>query len=125
MLWCLFFKQKTAYEMRFSDWSSDVCSSDLHAHGIDLGRRLALGGGARGEGVGAHLTDLLGDGGAVRDQHAAVDLVGLVQHRDELADLCGEVGPAGGADRLDLSAVGLAPQESGRASLRDRVVTDV
>src|SRR3546814_3868498 len=34
MLRCLlllffFFKQKTAYEMRISDWSSDVCSSDL------------------------------------------------------------------------------------------------
>src|SRR3546814_8824075 len=33
-LWCIvilffFFKQKTAYEMRISDWSSDVCSSDL------------------------------------------------------------------------------------------------
>src|SRR3546814_15926736 len=35
-LWCslqfiffFFFKQKTAYEMRISDWSSDVCSSDL------------------------------------------------------------------------------------------------
>src|SRR3546814_8899227 len=27
-----FFKQKTAYEMRISDWSSDVCSSDLQAH---------------------------------------------------------------------------------------------
>src|SRR3546814_6918606 len=27
-----FFKQKTAYEMRISDWSSDVCSSDL-VHG--------------------------------------------------------------------------------------------
>src|SRR3546814_6177094 len=27
-----FFKQKTAYEMRISDWSSDVCSSDLAAH---------------------------------------------------------------------------------------------
>src|SRR3546814_5708877 len=26
-----FFKQKTAYEMRISDWSSDVCSSDLCA----------------------------------------------------------------------------------------------
>src|SRR3546814_8728316 len=26
----LFFNQKTAYEMRISDWSSDVCSSDLH-----------------------------------------------------------------------------------------------
>src|SRR3546814_6318721 len=25
-----FFKQKTAYEMRIIDWSSDVCSSDLH-----------------------------------------------------------------------------------------------
>src|SRR3546814_2814712 len=28
---CFFFKQKTAYEMRISDWSSDVCSSDLVA----------------------------------------------------------------------------------------------
>src|SRR3546814_2842949 len=27
-----FFKQKTAYEMRISDWSSDVCSSDLAGH---------------------------------------------------------------------------------------------
>src|SRR3546814_2337014 len=27
-----FFKQKTAYEMRISDWSSDVCSSDLMQH---------------------------------------------------------------------------------------------
>src|SRR3546814_9723488 len=28
-----FFKQKTAYEMRISDWSSDVCSSDLCGRG--------------------------------------------------------------------------------------------
>src|SRR3546814_3816917 len=50
-----FFKQKTAYEMRISDWSSDVCSSDLlavhaahvfdapgrhHAHAIGAGVRL-------------------------------------------------------------------------------------
>src|SRR3546814_6418943 len=27
-----FFKQKTAYEMRISDWSSDVCSSDLYTN---------------------------------------------------------------------------------------------
>src|SRR3546814_4223497 len=34
-----FFKQKTAYEMRISDWSSDVCSSDLRmtARARDLG----------------------------------------------------------------------------------------
>src|SRR3546814_7027172 len=31
MLLFFFFKQKTAYEMRISDWSSDVCSSDLQA----------------------------------------------------------------------------------------------
>src|SRR3546814_10707150 len=29
-----FFKQKTAYEMRISDWSSDVCSSDLCILGL-------------------------------------------------------------------------------------------
>src|SRR3546814_16565068 len=31
MILFFFFKQKTAYEMRISDWSSDVCSSDLFA----------------------------------------------------------------------------------------------
>src|SRR3546814_1523111 len=39
---CIFvFKQKTAYEMRISDWSSDVCSSDLtpqRSHGVDPSR---------------------------------------------------------------------------------------
>src|SRR3546814_5846262 len=29
LMYVFFFKQKTAYEMRISDWSSDVCSSDL------------------------------------------------------------------------------------------------
>src|SRR3546814_83178 len=40
-----FFKQKTAYEMRISDWSSDVCSSDLlgaKAAGSPPGRRNGL-----------------------------------------------------------------------------------
>src|SRR3546814_8201898 len=31
IMFLFFFKQKTAYEMRISDWSSDVCSSDLLA----------------------------------------------------------------------------------------------
>src|SRR3546814_4617214 len=34
-----FFKQKTAYELRISDWSSDVCSSDLHRLHHRQGRR--------------------------------------------------------------------------------------
>src|SRR3546814_13254269 len=34
-----FFKQKTAYEMRVSDWSSDVCSSDLGQDRDGLSRR--------------------------------------------------------------------------------------
>src|SRR3546814_11191895 len=40
-MWCIvFFKQKTAYEMRMSDWSSDVCSSDLLALALTNFRRL-------------------------------------------------------------------------------------
>src|SRR3546814_1406337 len=39
IVFVFFFKQKTAYEMRISDWSSDVCSSDL---------RVQVGGAERG-----------------------------------------------------------------------------
>src|SRR3546814_2044095 len=44
MLWFVFFfffKQKTAYEMRISDWSSDVCSSDLRDKPEDAAAWLA------------------------------------------------------------------------------------
>src|SRR3546814_5906003 len=44
MSYCFFFfKQKTAYEMRISDWSSDVCSSDLlRQNGDTVARRDAV-----------------------------------------------------------------------------------
>src|SRR3546814_10360760 len=46
---CFFFKQKTAYELRISDWSSDVCSSDLPRRGSqEQGQGV---GGQRREGV--------------------------------------------------------------------------
>src|SRR3546814_14590679 len=45
-----FFKQKTAYEMRISDWSSDVCSSDLMA-----GERIVYTSGSTGQPKGARL----------------------------------------------------------------------
>src|SRR3546814_3301694 len=38
-----FFKQKTAYEMRISDWSSDVCSSDLRACALQVKTRREIG----------------------------------------------------------------------------------
>src|SRR3546814_11930631 len=39
LLCFFFFKQKTAYEMRISDWSSDVCSSDLLQNRVRIHRR--------------------------------------------------------------------------------------
>src|SRR3546814_7668649 len=54
-----FFKHKTAYEMRISDWSSDVCSSDLA--GLSPGR--AEGRGHAAAGARAH-RDAAGRGGS-------------------------------------------------------------
>src|SRR3546814_11123525 len=50
-----FFKQKTAYEMRISDWSSDVCSSDLAAAPgrVSCKLRRPPARGVRGQGRGA------------------------------------------------------------------------
>src|SRR3546814_354491 len=46
IVYVFFFKQKTAYEMRISDWSSDVCSSDLHDADAAVHRLMARGGAA-------------------------------------------------------------------------------
>src|SRR3546814_12338897 len=89
-----FFKQKTAYEMRISDWSSDVCSSDLPEDEVD---RLAVG--REGE-----------QDAAVHDRRAAVvHELGLEIDRraagDDLKIMVGQPRqqrPAGGlADRPD------------------------
>src|SRR3546814_2634377 len=63
-----FFKQKTAYEMRISDWSSDVCSSDL------LARQRLIFEQRAGEQV--EFVDMIG-------QHLARDLLAFF---DEAAD---------------------------------------
>src|SRR3546814_8393123 len=76
-----FFKQKTAYEMRISDWSSDVCSSDLEAVGEAAHRQPA-------EEVG--LVELAEDGADPhRRLHIAaivhvVDVVLVVDHQGDL-----------------------------------------
>src|SRR3546814_1523506 len=51
-----FFKQKTAYEMRISDWSSDVCSSDLLVE-----ERLVLTGGDQANGPDAAMPKRIDD----------------------------------------------------------------
>src|SRR3546814_5381788 len=60
----VFFKQKTAYEMRISDWSSDVCSSDLIRGVADIARGALV---------------VAGIAGAVQHLHALVP--GGVGHR--------------------------------------------
>src|SRR3546814_13422786 len=65
-----FFKQKTAYEMRISDWSSDVCSSDLSE--MMLIRRTCLRPSERFTSIGLTATE-----SSVRGSSAAVVLVSL------------------------------------------------
>src|SRR3546814_19990206 len=95
-----FFKQKTAYEMRISDWSSDVCSSDL----VD-GRGAA----GAGEAVAVDLEQLAGH----LDVGEVLAEAGQVLPVDGAAVAVEQAGPgehvAAGADRPDVgaAAVGL------------------
>src|SRR3546814_2638855 len=68
-----FFKQKTAYEMRISDWSSDVCSSDLQRRG----RRQAATERMTGDHDVAFAEHLLG---ALRQGDGVAVLTGLEAH---------------------------------------------
>src|SRR3546814_3731212 len=92
-----FFKQKTAYEMRISDWSSDVCSSDLADPLVGMGVAPVV---------------ILHHGIARRGD-------GLAEH--DLADIDADVLVA--IHRLgDLrTARGKAALEIGRAACRERV----
>src|SRR3546814_19597095 len=77
-----FFKQKTAYEMRISDWSSDVCSSDLRlfdaARAADRGARDAADRGlrrgceAREDEAGKGVAEIGGRTDAGRDELVAI-----------------------------------------------------
>src|SRR3546814_12751890 len=107
VVYVVFFKQKTAYEVRISDWSSDVCSSDLAvdmnavfsqrdapggepAHGFHQQRVLALEH-PRGEGVGIVAREH--PHACLRDHRAAVEVGG-----DEVD--AGAVVGGGGVKRL-------------------------
>src|SRR3546814_12942634 len=90
MLLVFFFEQKTAYAMRISDWSSDVCSSDLERRLVEIERLVKPQ--------------------IDRARHAAFDLIGglRLEHVDALQRLRGQIleveRPAGGGE--DLASVG-------------------
>src|SRR3546814_16905161 len=87
-----FFKQKTAYEMRISDWSADVCSSDLDAVVVRRDRP------HHGEpGLGLQIDDA----------------PALARLGDHLAHLCDEAMPAGRGEQARKSVV-----EGKRVSVR-------
>src|SRR3546814_392337 len=91
-----FFKQKTAYEMRISDWSSDVCSSDLVIRAKVAGKEQARFAnlhldGSRSENVA---------GIPQPGREAPRGLEPLVQ-RDRLDLIIGRLGIGLGIDRLD------------------------
>src|SRR3546814_9434522 len=96
-----FFKQKTAYEMRISDWSSDVCSSDLFTKtGTEIGAAAPLfTEGVAGRGL--HL---------VRSSRTHC---GDVRQRRRPCNVAGDPAPAG------QRRCGIV--EIGRASCRERV----
>src|SRR3546814_7323281 len=79
MVFFFFFKQKTAYEMRISDWSSDVCSSDLDLRALLEHASAVRSSGGYAEGVARHEDPLLaGDDHRERSLHDHAELLDVV-----------------------------------------------
>src|SRR3546814_3815932 len=110
-----FFKQKTAYDMRISDWSSDVCSSDLqHGEIAALLRAAELGGKQIEEGVARQLA-VVAATDIIRLHLCRIDIdlqrhlglhEGRVAGEDERADQYGEQadGKADGGEPVEAHA---------------------
>src|SRR3546814_6453350 len=94
------FKQKTAYEMRISDWSSDVCSSDLALDALAKLDAREAGDRDRRAGVLGRRLEHLGDLGL------AVDDVDLLQQHDLLVELA-----QAALDHLGDDVLGLRSEE--------------
>src|SRR3546814_6286877 len=112
---CFFFKQKTAYEMRISDWSSDVCSSDLRDGVVIAGRQAPVELGIVAEPARQHMDMVmqhrLGSAGAVGLHD--VDTIGFHGILDRAGDAPGGAGHCGDAVVVDLVDIG--GMEIGRA----------
>src|SRR3546814_3933585 len=73
LIFFFFFKQKTAYEMRISDWSSDVCSSDLFDRD-EKGRRIPF------------ISALTALGAADGDTRSYIELLDLIRQNGALPE---------------------------------------
>src|SRR3546814_9165802 len=84
-MYFFFFKQKTSYSMRISDWSSDVCSSDLvlEIEGHRLARVPGLQRIGDSAGTGLRRTHRTRRRGGARHDFDDVVAAGLVSHRLE------------------------------------------
>src|SRR3546814_18940326 len=86
------FKQKTAYEMRISDWSSDVCSSDLFVTGETIGEALKRARAQEAKGF-QYSYDMMGEAAAT----AAAAARYLEDYRQAIQDI-GRASAGRGAD---------------------------
>src|SRR3546814_2026492 len=77
-----FFKQKTAYDMRISDWSSDVCSSDLSLPQLpaEFAATCPRCSKARADPLAQHVALELRDAGQHRRHHPPVGCIDLESH---------------------------------------------
>src|SRR3546814_12740360 len=117
-----FFKQKTAYEMRISDWSSDVCSSDLLQPLTHAPEH--AGGDLRQQGAGEDVVDVAGAGvdlGAARghrvDQRVVVVEAGAVVGAAAPGDLAQLQAHDLAHVVVDRKSVGEGKRVSGRVDL--------
>src|SRR3546814_16093128 len=116
-MFVFFFKQKTAYEMRISDWSSDVCSSDLPPSPAAISEaktRLQAIGALAGDGrITVHGKALAAIPLPVPLAHMLLDAAraGQAEIEGRLAVPLPETGPGG---------PGIAVEEFGRPSARAR-----
>src|SRR3546814_6461100 len=96
-----FCKQKTAYEMRISDWSSDVCSSDLAGQGRGDGYPAAQTGCMQF----AHFSPHCG----MNDRASAVDYSSWSRSRRSAASACAPASASSCNKRADTSLTSSAP----------------
>src|SRR3546814_3363743 len=114
-MYFFFFKQKTAYDMRISDWSSDVCSSDLDRGGH--------GQQARGDSGHDRHADVLTE--VVEHAAAAAPVVAVGEPVDDLRQQAHEAPPRDRAHGVSARSISESTTSATTASTIDRPMPTV